>query len=41
MILEDADAALRETIERIRNRTHHIVDIIRTQNAYHGTSREH
>ena len=34
-----ADAALRETIERIRNRTHHIVDIIRTQNAYHGTSR--
>ena len=34
-----ADAALRETVERIRNRTHHIVDIIRTQNAYHGTSR--
>ncbi len=34
-----ADAALRETIERIRDRTHHIVDIIRTQNAYHGTSR--
>ena len=33
-----ADAALRETIERIRNRAHHIVDIIRTQNAYHGTS---
>lgn len=33
-----ADAALRETVERIRNRTHHIVDIIRTQNAYHGTS---
>ena len=36
---KDADAALRETVERIRSRTHHIVDIIRTQNAYHGTSR--
>lgn len=34
-----ADAALRETVERIRSRTHHIVDIIRTQNAYQGTSR--
>ncbi len=34
-----ADAALRETVERIRSRTHHIVDIIRTQNTYQGTSR--
>ena len=27
-----------ETVERIRDRTGHIVDIIRTQNSYHGTS---
>ena len=27
-----------ETVERIRNRTSHIVDIIRTQNSYHGAS---
>ena len=26
------------TVERIRNRAGHIVDIIRTQNSYHGTS---
>ena len=33
-----ADAALRQTIERIRDRARHIVDIIRTQNSYQGTS---
>ena len=33
-----ADAALRQTVERIRDRARHIVDIIRTQNSYHGTS---
>ena len=27
-----------ETVERIRSRTSHIVDIIRTQNSYHGAS---
>ena len=27
-----------QTVERIRNRTGHIVDIIRTQNSYHGAS---
>ena len=27
-----------QTVERIRNRTGHIVDIIRTQNSYHGPS---
>ena len=27
-----------QTVERIRNRTSHIVDIIRTQNSYHGAS---
>ena len=33
-----ADQALRQTVERIRDRTRHIVDIIRTQNSYQGTS---
>jgi PAS domain S-box-containing protein len=33
-----SDEKLRQTIERIRNRTGHIVDIIRTQNSYQGTS---
>ena len=33
-----ADGKLRQTVERIRNRTGHIVDIIRTQNSYQGTS---
>ena len=33
-----ADEKLRRTVERIRNRTGHIVDIIRTQNSYQGTS---
>ena len=29
---------MRQTIERIRDRARHIVDIIRTQNSYQGTS---
>ena len=33
-----ADEKLRRTVERIRNRTRHIVDIIRTQNSYQDTS---
>ena len=33
-----SDEKLRQTIERIRNRTGHIVDIIRTQNSYQGAS---
>ena len=33
-----SDEKLRQTVERIRNRTGHIVDIIRTQNSYQGTS---
>ena len=36
-----ADQALRQTVERIRDRTRHIVDIIRTQNSYQGTSGTH
>ena len=34
-----ADQALRQTVERIRDRTRHIVDIIRTQNSYQGANR--
>ena len=33
-----ADEKLRQTVERIRDRTRHIVDIIRTQNSYQDTS---
>ena len=33
-----ADEKLRQTVGRIRNRTRHIVDIIRTQNSYQETS---
>lgn len=33
-----ADEKLKQTVERIRNRTTHIVDIIRTQNSYQGAS---
>ncbi len=33
-----ADEKLRQTVGRIRNRTRHIVDIIRTQNSYQQTS---
>ena len=33
-----ADEQLRQTVGRIRNRTRHIVDIIRTQNSYQETS---
>ena len=36
-----ADEKLRETVERIQNRTRHIVDIIRTQNSYQNTSGVH
>ena len=34
-------AELQERVERIRNRTGHIVDIIRTQRSYHSTSGTH
>ena len=34
-------AELKERVERIRNRTRHIVDIIRTQKSYHSTSGTH
>ena len=33
-----ADEKLRKTVGRIRNRTRHIVDIIRTQNSYNDTT---
>ncbi len=33
-----ADEKLRRTVDRIRNRTRHIVDIIRTQNSYNDTT---
>ena len=36
-----ADEKLRQTVERIQNRTRHIVDIIRTQNSYQNTSGVH
>lgn len=38
---KDADEKLRQTVERIQNRTRHIVDIIRTQNSYQNTSGIH
>ncbi len=38
---KDADEKLRQTVERIQNRTRHIVDIIRTQNSYQNTSGVH
>ncbi len=38
---EVADEKLRQTVERIQNRTRHIVDIIRTQNSYQNTSGTH